>query len=91
MPSIGDAATRIQAANLPVLFLDTCSILDPIRTPLRPNELRGCIEAAQELLQLVTGSPARCVLVVASFVPGEWLAHAGPESDKLRARIAQIG
>ena len=63
-----------RAADLPVLFLDTCSIVDPIRTPLRPEELRGCIEAAQELLRLVATAPARCTPVIASFVHGEWLA-----------------
>jgi len=51
MPTLADAVTQIQAAGLPVLFADTCSLVDPIRTPLRPAELKDCIEAAQELLQ----------------------------------------
>jgi hypothetical protein len=81
---------RIRAADLPVLFLDTCSIVDPIRAPLRPDDLRGCIELAQALLQLVAADPARCTLVIASFVHGEWLTHAGPETDKLRDHLARV-
>ena len=72
MPSIADVVTRIQAAGVPVLFADTCILLDVIRAPLRPADLQGCIEAAQELLQLLTFPPVRCTLVVASFVPREW-------------------
>jgi hypothetical protein len=90
MPSIADAVALIRAADLPVLFIDTCSLVDPIRTPLRPDELRGCVQAAQELLRLVTASPPRCTLLIASFVHDEWLTHAGPEADRLRAALAQI-
>jgi hypothetical protein len=90
MPTIVDAVTQIRAADLPVLFLDTCSLVDPIRTPLRPDDLRGCIEAAQELLQLVTTAPPLCTLVIASFVHGEWLTHAGPEADKLRDHLVRV-
>jgi hypothetical protein len=63
MPSIDDAVARIQSAGLPVLFADTCLLLDVIRAPRRPAELRGCVAAAQELLQLITVPPARCTLV----------------------------
>src|SRR5712671_6417730 len=90
MPSIAAAVTRIMAADLPVLFADTCSIVDPIRAPLRPDDLRGCIEAAQELLQIVTTAPVQCTLVIASFVSDEWLTHAGAEADHLRDHLARV-
>ena len=51
MPSIADAVAQISAAGLPVLLIDTCSLVDVIREPLRPDELRGCVEAALELLR----------------------------------------
>ena len=76
MPSITDAVAQIQAAGLPVLFADTCSLVDAIRAPLRPDELSGCVQAALELVELLALSPFRCILVVASFVPGEWLTDA---------------
>jgi hypothetical protein len=90
MPSLADAVAQIRAADLPVAFIDTCIIVDPIRTPLRPGEFRGCIEAAQELLQRATTLPARCTLVIASFVHSEWEAHARPVAEKLRDHLAQV-
>ncbi len=73
MPSIADTATRLAAAGVPVLFLDTCSILDVIRAPVRG--LAGCIEAASELLAMATAAAPLCNLVVGSFVPTEWDDH----------------
>jgi hypothetical protein len=51
MPSIAEAEAKIQASGLPVLFADTCILLDVIRAPLRPADLPVCVEAAFELLQ----------------------------------------
>jgi hypothetical protein len=90
MASIADAVAQLAAADLPVLFADTCILVDVIRAPLRPAELVGCVEAASELLDLVIAAPVRCSLVVASFVPGEWLEHAAREADNLRVFLSQI-
>jgi hypothetical protein len=90
MPSIAEAVAQILVADQPVLFADTCVLVDVIRAPLRPAELVGCVEAAWELLQLVTTTPVRCLLVVASFVPGEWLEHSGREANNLRVLLSQI-
>jgi hypothetical protein len=57
MPSIADAVSQIIAAGLPVLFLDTCSLVDVIREPLRPTELSGCVEDEEAL---TTPSRRRC-------------------------------
>ena len=38
MPSIADAVAQIVAAGLPILFIDTCILLDVIRlTPASPT------------------------------------------------------
>src|SRR5581483_10267701 len=74
MPSIADTAARVAAAGVPVLFLDTCSILDVIRAPVRA--LDKCVEAASELVAMATASSPRCSLVVGSFVPVEWNSRA---------------
>lgn len=42
------------------------------------------------MLQLLTIPPVRCTLVVASFVPLEWLTHSGSEADNLRAHLTEI-
>ncbi len=90
MPSAADAAVQVQAAGLPVLFIDTCSLLDVIRAPVRPDRLRGCVEAAVELLRLVSGPPQQATLVVASFVPTEWTTHAGPTTDDLKKHLSRL-
>ena len=90
MPSLDDAVAQIRASGLPVLFIDTCCLLDVIRAPRRPTELRGCIEAAVELHDLATTSPSRCTLVVASLVPREWREHAGPVAEDLRGYLEQV-
>jgi hypothetical protein len=90
MPSITDAAAHLHAAGLPILFLDTCSIVDVIRGPMRPDKLPGCVEAAVELLQLATSATACCSLVVGSFVSGEWLNHAQPTANDLRKHLARL-
>ena len=73
MPSVADAVAVVLAADVPVLFLDTCSILDVIRAPAR--SLIGCVEAATELYAMATAAPPRCILIAGSFVPTEWLDH----------------
>jgi hypothetical protein len=90
MPSLTDAALQLQAAGLPILFLDTCSIVDVIRGPIRPDHLRGCVAAAVELLLLASSAPTRCSLVVGSFVPGEWLSYALPTADDLRKHLGRL-
>jgi hypothetical protein len=90
MPSIADVVDHIQRAGIPALFLDTCVLLDVIRALLRPTQLSRCVEAAQELLQLSTSSPARCAIVIGSFVQREWLTHAGSTADDLRGQLARM-
>ncbi len=91
--SIADAATQVSASGMPVLFLDTCSILDVIRAPARG--LVRCVESATELLELATAS--RCNFVVGSFVPGEWNDHqqevldlVTTHLDKMQAQAAHF-
>jgi len=90
MPSVADVVDQVQQAGLPVVFLDTCILLDVIRAPLRPVQLAGCIEAAQQLVQLLIILPFRCVAVVRSLVPREWFTHSGYGTEGLRTHIAEI-
>jgi hypothetical protein len=90
MPSIMDAVANLQGQGLPVLFLDACSIVDVIRGPARHDQLAGCVAAGAELLHMATVPPVRCVLVVASFVPHEWLDHAQPEVKNLTKHLRRL-
>lgn len=88
MPSIPDVVARLVTAGAPVLFLDTCSILDVIRAPVRP--LKNCVEAAIELLELACESPVRCSIVIGSFVPKEWNSHASRVLDELERHLERM-
>ena len=90
MPRIDEAVARIQAADIPVLFADTCILLDVIRTPAgRPN-CGGASRLHRNCWNCATVPPVRCTVVVASFVHGEWLVHARPEADSLREHLGRI-
>lgn len=89
MPSAADAAAHVQAVGLPVLFIDTCSLVDVIRAPIRPDKLRGCVAAAAELVRLIT-APSQLTLIVGSFVSGEWATHAGPTTNDLKKHLSRL-
>jgi PIN domain len=74
MPSIDDAAVQIAASGVPVLFLDTCILLDMIRSTSR--YLTNDTARALELSVLASAAPPACLVVVSSIVPHEWNANA---------------
>src|SRR5260221_8649834 len=71
MPTIAEAAEQLSANDLPLLFIDTCILLDVIRAPLR--KIPGCIQSAVELCELQTQS--RCRIVASSMIQIEWGNH----------------
>jgi hypothetical protein len=88
MPSIVDVVSHVLTVGAPALFLDTCSILDIIRSPVRP--LLNCVEAATELLNLSANAPLQCSLMVGSFVPTEWSDHDQDVLDSLNAHLLRM-
>jgi len=89
MPSIANAETQIRVADLPVLFLDTCILLDIIRTTYRCLGV-GYVTRAAELRDLLTVAPVQCVLVVASMVPTEWNDNALNVRDEVRSHLVKV-
>lgn len=75
MPSVASAAAQIHGAAAPVVFLDTCVLLDIVRAPLRnaPRNVAG----ATELLVGVRRNPPTVHLVIACPTPREWIDHIG--------------
>jgi hypothetical protein len=73
MTLIADVIQDITANPAPVLFLDTCILLDVVRAPLRskPDEVRF----AQLFLTSVQKNPKTIHLLVPSPVHSEWDAH----------------
>ena len=74
MPSIDKAVELLSAANRPVLFLDTCILLDIIRSTHRG--LRGYAAQASELSGRLLDSPPACLLVLSSIISREWEDNA---------------
>jgi len=73
MTLIADIVRDITAIPAPVLFLDTCILLDVVRAPLRskPDEVRF----AQLFLSSVQKNPKTIHLLVPSPVQPEWDTH----------------
>ncbi len=67
MPSIAAAEAQLRADNRPVLFLDTCVIVDIIRATLRCMGTHFVPSAVDSHGLLKSVSPG-CALVIASMV-----------------------
>lgn len=68
MTTLAQAAANLTAAPRPILFLDTCTLLDIVRAPLR--DLTMAVRAGVELRGLAAAGTIR--LFVQDIVPGEW-------------------
>jgi hypothetical protein len=89
MPSIVAAEAQLRADDRPVLFLDTCVIVDIIRATMRCMGT-NFVQSAVVLRGLLKSTPPGCALVVASVVPTEWGNHAPKTRDEVRVHLAKI-
>jgi hypothetical protein len=88
MPSVDEIAGQITGANVPVLFVDTCILLDVIRSTSRclPNYARQALE----LLKLISSTPPSCLLVISSIVPAEWNENAPEVTAEIIRHLAEM-
>ncbi len=89
MPSIAAVEAQLRADDRPVLFLDTCILLDIIRATYRCLGI-GYIQKALELHTLLTSNPPHCALIVASMVPTEWADNAPKVKDEVQSHLKKI-
>jgi len=89
VPTIPVTVATIQAHPAPVLFLDTCALLDVIRAPNRNAAL--AVEAATELLAATQRTPPTVYLVVGCPTPKEWSEHVDDAVVDCEAAIACVG
>jgi hypothetical protein len=73
MPDVVAAAATISLAVAPVVFLDSCVLLDIVRAPLR--NAAGNVGAATEVLRGANRNPPTIYPVIACPTPTEWGAH----------------
>lgn len=92
MPTLplADAATALSATGLPLLLIDTCSLLDIIRRPIRSDDQREAVretENAARVVELGAGTPPRLSVVATRVVADEWLTHRDEVRDEVRRGI----
>src|SRR5580700_10795562 len=86
--SLEQLAQRILAERAPVLLLDTCSILDVVRVPLR--QTRGdLLGAAQRIVNRVHGLPRGLWIVISEQVYQEWQDNAPSVVGEVAATITR--
>jgi hypothetical protein len=66
--TLAQAEANLIAAPRPIIFVDTCTLLDIVRAPLR--DLTLAVRAAVELRALAAAGTIQ--LLVQDIVPGEW-------------------
>jgi hypothetical protein len=89
MPSITAVEAQLRADDRPILFLDTCILLDLIRATYRCLGI-GYVQAAVELHTLLTSNPPQCALIVASIVSTEWVDNAAKVRDEVQSHLKKI-
>jgi hypothetical protein len=92
MPPLGiDAAARsLCDSNLPILFVDTCVLLDVIQRPFRVEKAlfaRRDTEGALRLRDLASGQEPRLSIVTAQVVAEEWARRRDEVTAEVRTEI----
>lgn len=87
--SIGELADHVAEKDLPLLFLDTCALLDVIRAPFRHDDANETIATISGAMQLADRQD-EFVLAVSSIVPGEFRAHFSRVTDELTSHCQSL-
>lgn len=83
MSTIAQLVADISTAPAPVIFLDTCAILDIARAPRTQSD---SVSAAETLVRLTSQSPPTTHLLIADIVTTEWNDNiSSARADTIRA------
>lgn len=88
MPTITDVVDQLVAADRPVVFLDTCILLDVVRAIERKRA--NCVATAIELHAALITHPPLCSLVISHLVLHEWGSHEGKLLADAAKHLAEI-
>jgi hypothetical protein len=88
MPTIPAAVITIQAHPAPVVFLDSCVLLDIIRAPLR--NAASSVQAASELLTGAQRVPPTVYAVIGCPTPTEWNDHVAEAVTDCTTAISSV-
>jgi hypothetical protein len=88
---ISDAAAAICGEAVPVLFLDTCAILDILRVASTRYKIPDrIVPAARQILSRVNSTPRTLWLVGAEMVNVEWNDNRQIVLDQISNHIGQV-
>ena len=87
---VDEVCTAITAKPAPVLFLDTCTILDVLRAPCRESIAVEEISAAMALIKLSGQTTPGVWLVTNETVHGEWNANLDTVKTELERESKKI-
>jgi hypothetical protein len=88
MPTILEVADQLAQADLPVIFLDTCILLDVMRAIKR--RYANCVDHAVLLHAAATVTPRQCSVVVSHIVQHEWHANQQMLLQEASRHLAEI-
>ena len=93
MSTIRDVVAVVREHPAPVIFVDTCTLLDLFRRDDKERQPRVPVEeveAAADLLQLADAGPGLVHLVVPELVPGEFIDHADRIAGVLESWVRSV-
>ena len=88
--TILNAVNSITASNAPVLFLDTCAILDVIRAPQRKEIQNKVVSAANEIISKTLIDPKQLWIVATVMVKDEFNQNFQEVEYKLMQHIKKV-
>lgn len=88
--SIAELVTALLAQSVPVIFLDTCSILDVPRSLHREIASTTLVQNALKAHEALSETPAKLQLVISEQVAREYTTNLPEVLKELRDRITQV-
>jgi len=85
-----DALSKLQCEPTTILYLDTCILLDIIRSPVRENITADSVQFAKLLLERSNKTPKSLCLVTSETVAMEWAEHADEIMKEVEREILKL-
>lgn len=85
-----DALSKFQQEPATVLYLDTCILLDIIRSPIRDTIAADSVQFAKLLLEKLNHNPKSLWLVTSETVALEWEEHADEIVKEVKREILKL-
>lgn len=84
--TLDEAVDKVSKHPSPILFPDTCALLDLIRCTKRdnPSAIKQQLESARNLIRKAANNPPMLWVVVPHPIPDEWDTHKSSAREELK-------